>query len=145
MAFTEASLGNNKHETIKRVLYRSINCSPPHPLHSGHFNFPHLLASPTLSAKSRLFRNVKTLLSIFNIEFGKLVFWIASNVFFSSSCFYFRCQEQRILSFNGIKNGNLDKNTLPFPLPLFHGKHLFPNLLCPTLALKVETWEGKLT
>jgi hypothetical protein len=82
MAFEETSLRRNRQEALKRVLYRFINCFQLHPLSFGPFNFLRLLVSPTFDAKSRLLRDVKMFLSIFNIEFGKLVFWITSNDFF---------------------------------------------------------------
>jgi hypothetical protein len=85
MAFEEASLGRNKQEALKRVLYRFINYFRLHPLSFGPFNFPRLV-SLTLNANSRLLMDVKMFLSIFNIEFGKLVFWTTSNDFFSPSC-----------------------------------------------------------
>jgi hypothetical protein len=56
----------------------SVSCLLFHPLDFNIFNYPCIL-----SANSRLFKDVKTLLSIPNIEFGKLVFCITSNDFFS--------------------------------------------------------------
>jgi hypothetical protein len=59
-----------------------VSCLLFHPLDFSIFNYPCIL-----SAKSKLLKDVKTLLSIPNIEFGKLVFCITSNDFFSLRMF----------------------------------------------------------